>query len=59
MINGIESTFQTSAVICYRIEPERLDIFEDELLEYILDNCTADMDGSAVVNCQMPILCPV
>ena len=51
--NGIEGTFRTSAVICHRIEPERLDIFEDELLEHILDNCGIAMDGTAVVNCQI------
>ena len=53
MVGGVEGTFKTSLVICYRIEPERLNIFDDDLLGYIMENCTLGMDGTPAVNCQI------
>ena len=45
--NEIKAYFQTTSLICRRIKPERLNIFEDELRA----NCTVGADGDIDVNC--------
>ena len=53
MVGDTEQTFQTSTLTFYRTEPERMDLFDDQLLGYIMENSTFDENGTTLLNCQI------